>query len=311
MPNIYRPEGHLIDTPENRQALDSLASLREAMVSERILESRAMVCDSRQNLVVEMGCCRGMIPRDETVIGIDDGSTREIAIISRVNKPVSFIVTDIIQDQAGNPLALLSRKKVQELCRREYVQTLRPGDIIDARITHLETFGCFVDIGCGVTSLIPIDSISVSRISHPRDRFRNGQEIRVIVKSIDDEGRVVLTHKELLGTWEENACRFSAGETVAGIIRSVEPYGVFVELTPNLAGLAEPREGAQPGQHASVYIKSMIPEKMKVKLIIVDSFEASYIPPKPVYYITGDHLDSWRYSPDDAERVIETVFDII
>lgn len=54
---------------------------------------------------------------------------------------------------------------------------------------------------------------------------------------------------------------FSTGETVGGIVRSIEPYGIFIELAPNLAGLAEPRENVRVGQAASVYIKALIPEK--------------------------------------------------
>lgn len=308
MPNYYRPEGMLIDTPENRGALCSVADLRAAMECGRILEARAVVCDSKHNLVVDLGCCRGVIPRLETVVGIEDGSTRDIAIISRVNKPVSFQVLEIRTDTNGAPLAVLSRRRVQEQCQKEYVARLRPGDIIEARVTHLENFGCFVDIACGVTSLIPIDAISISRISHPRDRFRNGQEILAVVKSIE-QGRITLSHKELLGDWEQNAALFTPGETVAGIIRSVEHYGVFVELTPNLAGLAEPHEGAAPGQHASVYIKSLIAEKMKAKLIIVDCFDAVYTPPNPTYYIQNGHIDRWRYSPVCSDRVVETVFE--
>ena len=165
-----------------------------------------------------------------------------------------------------------------------------------------------MDIGCGITSLIPIDTISISRISHPRDRFRSGQILKAVVKSIDEIGRITLSHKELLGTWEENAAVFEPGETVAGIVRSVENYGIFVELSPNLAGLAELREGIHPGQHASVYIKSLIPEKMKIKLIIVDAFDAAYIPPDPVYFIESGHISSWRYSPECAGRSIESFF---
>lgn len=136
----------------------------------------------------------------------------------------------------------------------EYISKLTPGDIIDARVTHLEQFGCFVDIGCGIPSLIPIDAISVSRISHPSDRFFTGQYIKAVVKS-NDGSRICLTHKELLGTWEENASLFSSGETVSGIVRSIEDYGIFVELAPNLAGLAEPKENIHAGQSISVYIK--------------------------------------------------------
>ena len=77
----------------------------------------------------------------------------------------------------------------------------------------------------------------MSRISHPSDRFRTGQDIYAVVTDVDQTLRVSLSHKELLGTWEENAALFSSGETVSGIVRSVEHYGVFVELAPNLAGL--------------------------------------------------------------------------
>ncbi|MDR2931942.1 MAG: S1 RNA-binding domain-containing protein [Oscillospiraceae bacterium] len=309
MANSYKPEGLLIDSIQNKLAQRNIPSLQEAMAQEKILEGRTLVCDAAHNLIIELGCCRGIIPRTETVVGIDDGSVRDIAIISRVNKPVSFVVTGFTTGSDGATVALLSRKKVQKMCSEEYVSQLTPGDIIDAKVTHMESFGCFVDIGCGITSLIPIDAISISRISHPRDRFRSGQNIKAIVKSIDETGRVTLSHKELLGTWEENAAVFEPGETVAGIVRSVENYGIFVELTPNLAGLAESRDGVCTGQHASVYIKSLIPDKMKIKLIVVDSFDAAYIPPDPVYYIESGHLSRWVYSPDCAGRVIETVFD--
>lgn len=299
----------MLDAPQNLAAQQSIAALTEAMEQERILEGRALVCDSGHNLIVQLGCCRGLIPRLETVIGIDDGSARDIAIISRVNKPVSFIVTGFTTGADGSVMALLSRKKIQQRCKTEYAASLRPGDIIDARVTHMESFGCFVDIGCGLTSLIPIDAISISRISHPRDRFRNGQSIKAVVRSIDELERITLSHKELLGTWEENSQAFLPGETVAGIVRSVESYGIFVELTPNLAGLAESRDNVCPGQHASVYIKSLIPDKMKVKLIVIDAFDAAYIPPEPVYFLDEGHISSWRYSPKEADRVIETVFD--
>lgn len=115
-------------------------------------------------------------------------------------------------------------------------------------------------------------------------------------------GRLTLSHRELLGTWEENSAAFKAGETVPGIVRSVEKYGVFVELTPNLAGLAEYCEGVKDGDHASVYIKSILPQRMKIKLVIVDSFSADY-PPAPIRYFTDSrHIDSWVYSPAGCEK---------
>ncbi len=309
MTRKFYPEGILFETNLNREYLSGIDGLYRAMCENATIEARAIICDNEHNLIVDLNGIRGIIPRTEGAIGISDGSVRDIAVISRVNKFVAFKVLDIYTGKSGEPEAILSRKAAQEECKAKHLYFLSTGDIIDARVTHLESFGAFVDIGCGIASLIPIDSISVSRISHPSDRFYVGQDIKAVVREVDrDSGKITLSHKELLGTWEENASLFSAGDTVAGIIRSVESYGVFVELTPNLAGLAELKEGVKVGQYASVFIKSILPEKMKIKLIIVDYFDSKPEPIKPNYYITGDNIDCWTYSPDVCNKVIETVF---
>lgn len=304
----YYTENCLIGTQENKNALSSKAALKEAFMNGKILEARAVMCDKEHNLHVDLGVMKGIIPREEGAIGIDDGSVRDIAIISRVNKPVMFKIIGFEKDESGENFAVLSRRAVQKECMEEYISKLTPGCIIDAVVTHMESFGVFADIGAGISALMPIDSISISRIPHPSARFFAGQKIKAVVKGVDESGRITLSYKELLGTWEENARIFSAGETVPGIVRSVERYGIFVELRPNLAGLAEYVPGVVPGQHASVYIKNLIPERMKVKLIIVDSFNAEYPNEAPEYFINGDFIDRWVYSPDCCEKRIETVF---
>ena len=306
---IYKPEGRLIATQENKRYLSAAFTLKEAYHTGAMLEGRVVRCDAEHNLHVDLGCMTGIIPRSEGAIGIDDGSVRDIALISRVNKPVVFVITGFDCDENGETFAFLSRRKVQEDCMNEYISTLTPGDVISATVTHMEGFGVFCDIGCGISALMPIDSISVSRIPHPGVRFSAGNKIFAAVKNIDENGRITLSHKELLGTWEQNAQNLKMGETVPGIVRSVEKYGIFVELAPNLAGLAEFSGGVEAGSHASVYIKSIIPSKMKVKLIIVDSFDADY-PAEPLkYFIDSGHIDRWVYSPEDSDKLIETVFD--
>lgn len=304
--NKYCPEGELFMTPDNQSCIKSIFALQEAMLQGKILEARVLICDNDHNLRIDLPCAKGIIPREEGAIGIAEGTTKDIALITKVNKPVCFKVKQILKEESGFT-AVLSRREVQEECMENFISALTPGDVIPAKVTHLEQFGAFVDIGCGIPSLIPIDAISVSRISHPADRFQTGQDIFVVIKDISG-GRVWLSHKELLGTWEENASRFNYGETVSGIIRSVEDYGIFVELAPNLAGLAEPKEGAAIGQHASVYIKALIPEKMKVKLIIVDVFSGSHIHRPPEYFITEGHISHWRYSSELSSKVIESKF---
>lgn len=303
----YLPEGKLISEQENINIIHSPQLLYEAMCDRKILEAKAFMCDSDHNLIVNLGSMKGVIPREDGAIGIREGTVRDIAVISRVNRPVSFIVKGFDTDEYGKKYAILSREAAQKQCLDNYISKLVCGDVVNARITHLENFGAFADIGCGIVALVPIDTISVSRIEHPRERFTVGMDIKAIIKSIEN-GRISLSHKELLGTWEENAAKFAPGETVSGIVRSVENYGAFVELSPNLAGLAECKDGVIAGQQASVYIKSIIPEKMKIKLIIIDTFDYKYNPQKPQYYYNESHIDKFIYSPNNCTKRVETIF---
>ena len=305
--NGFYPEGTLYNKQENKKHMLSPAALLDAQVKGIVLEAAVLMCDTDHNLIVNLGCMRGIIPRNEGAIGIESGATRDIALISRVGKPVCFVISEIKSDSKGDLYAVLSRKKAQMLCKSYIESEYKTGRVVNAVVTHLESFGAFCDIGCGNIALLPIDAISVSRISHPKDRFHVGDNIKAVVKNVAADGKITLSHKELLGTWEENACEFAAGQTVTGVVRSVEDYGIFVEITPNLAGLAEPRENVRVGQQASVFIKSILKDKMKIKLIIIDCFESNYIP-KIKYYNNAEIISEWEYSPTDCRKRITTRF---
>ncbi|MBR5144493.1 MAG: S1 RNA-binding domain-containing protein [Clostridia bacterium] len=310
--NEYKPEGLLIKTTRNFELISSRSGLEKALEKQIILEAPVILCDHNFDLHVELGCgVKGIIPRDEVEYSPDGDAVKDIAILTRVGKTVCFKVSGFKESRSGELIAMLSRRAAQRECVENYLNGLLPGDIIQAKVTHLEGFGAFVDIGCGRISLLSIDCISVSRISHPSARLSVGELIYTVVKHIDSRGRIFVSERELLGTWEENATLFSEGQTVRGIVRSVESYGIFVELTPNLAGLAEYREDVRPGQTAAVYIKSIIPDRMKIKLIIIDTEDSEPSRPPLNYFIdTAEvmHIDTWRYSPSVSARIIETVF---
>ncbi len=307
----YLFEGKRIGTKENREYISSPVLLEKARQEGKILEGVVKMCDSETlEMHIDLGGIDGIIPKEESVYGVP---VKDIAIITRVGKAVAFKVLQICKDKNGKSYAILSRREAQKECTNNYLMDLVPGDIIPAKITHFEPFGAFVDVGCGVVSLLSVDSISVSRISNPRDRFELREEIMVVVKSIDYEtGRIYVSTKELFGTWEENVSNFKAGQTVSGIVRSVESYGIFVELAPNLAGLAEIKEDVNVGEGCSVYIKSIMPEKMKIKLVIIDAYEGELsIRHRGKYFLDTEHIkhiDYWKYSPEGCDRIVESVF---
>ena len=300
----YYPEGTnkaLLKRFENH------AQIKEAMKSAQIVEGRVLLCDKEHNLHLDLGVCRGVIPYREGAFGIQEGTVRDIALISKVNKTVCFKIIGFHRTESGERIAVLSRRMVQLECLKNFIDMLREGDVIDARVTHLESFGAFIDIGCGINSLIPIDMLSVSRISHPSQRLKEGQRIKTVLRKREEE-KLTFSLKELLGTWEENAELFSVGETVTGIVRSVENYGVFIELTPNLAGLAEYNSILCEGQKVSVYIKAIIPEKMKIKLAVVEAFDEVVGVPELTYFEKENHISQWNYSTANSIKSIKTVF---
>lgn len=149
---------------------------------------------------------------------------------------------------------------------------LKEGQILEGTVTEIKNYGAFVKLKQGGTGLIHIEDLSVARIKTPYERLDIGQNIKVVVKSIDrDLERITLSYKELLGTWEENASNFKEGAVVKGIVRETEKgkNGIFIELAPNLVGLAEYKEGLEYGKPVDVFVKRIIPEKHKVKLRIV------------------------------------------
>lgn len=279
----YKPEG-LTVRPPDRETL-----LRAAQTGE-ILSAMCIKCDEYHNLHVDLGNQRGFIPRQEAVLGLPD--VREIAILSRVGKPVCFQVMGF----CGDNTLLLSRRAAQSDARNYFLNSLHPGDILPARIQNTAPFGIFCDIGCGFSALMRLDRCCISRLQSPADLFHPGQEIRAAVLSVDDrEGFVNLTGRELLGTWEENAEQFRQGQTVAGRVRSILPYGIFIELLPNLSGLAEPTPGIQVGDSVSVLLRAILPQKHKIKLTILEKLPAPLPAPEMTYFITSGHISKWEY----------------
>ena len=127
----FLPEGHLLSLPEHQAACASPAALRRAMQEETILEGMVRLCDAEHNLLVTVGPYQGRIPRAEAALGITDGTTREIAILSRVGKPVCFVVT-AVEETGGTVRLTLSRRLAQQKALDAMLAQLSPGQVIPA-----------------------------------------------------------------------------------------------------------------------------------------------------------------------------------
>ena len=123
MNHLYKPEGMLEKTPENKEALSSPATLAAAMRAGKILEAPVLLCDSSMRLHVDLGCMRGIIEREEAVYCRPGEVLKDIAVITRVGKTVAFKVLRFAKEN-GETVAMLSRRAAQDACIAEYLSEL-------------------------------------------------------------------------------------------------------------------------------------------------------------------------------------------
>ena len=149
---------------------------------------------------------------------------------------------------------------------------LELGKKVYGTVINIKPYGAFVRIGEGTVGLLHIEDISVARMKSPEERLKIGQEIPVIIKSIDKkDSKFSLSYKELLGSWQDNIKDIRVGQEVQGIIRETAKgnKGIFIELKPNLVGMSEYKPNYNFGDKVNVVVKKIIPEKHKVKLKIL------------------------------------------
>ena len=242
----------------------SIAKLKAALQTGEVLQGVVSKCDNDYNLHIEFdNNLKGIIPKNEIELNQD---IKESVLKNKEHSIVQFKVKEIINESN----VILSRKAVKQEALCWIKEELHNGNVVCGIVKNIRPFGAFVEIGGGIVGLLHIEDISISRIKTPEERFHVGQKINVMIKSIDKE-RVFLSHKELLGNWEENIKDIEEKTIVDGIIKETDKYknGIFVELKPNLVGMAEYKEGLEYGQKVKVLIKKIIKNKRKIKVVIV------------------------------------------
>ena len=251
--------------------LSNIIDMKKEGNLEKIYQGVVERCDKDYNLHVNLGNkLIGIIPHNE-IEGINleqDGLPKQNLCTGKVHKFVQFKIKGFNE----NNIPILSRRCVQEEAVKSVKKDLNVGDRVNGIVKNITSYGAFIEIGGGVVGLAHIEDLSVARIKTPYERLKIGQRINVVVKSIDREsGKISLSYKENFGTWEENVKKFNAGDKAQGIVRETEKNknGIFIELSPNLVGMAEYKSGFKYGQKIDVYIKKIDYNKRKVKLFII------------------------------------------
>ena len=249
----------------------NIENLKNIKETQQVLDMYIEEVDENLNMIGKVGKdIKAIIPRDEasSVVG-DDGLVEEKYIVNKKGKVLPVCIKEIVQND--NKIELIMSKKILELKVRKWMYMhLKPGVKLRGIVVGLKDYAAFVDVGGGVTGILKLQDMSDSILTNSADMFKLGQRIEVIVKKYDrDTGRIELSYKELVGTFEENVKKFNEGDIVEGVVRNRIKTGVFVELMPNIIGIAEHVNGIEYGQKVLVSIKKINLEKKKIKLIII------------------------------------------
>jgi len=156
-----------------------------------------------------------------------------------IGQSFEFRVTELSDDGRRIVVSRAALMKEAAAARAEETRkAIVPGAELTGKVKTLTPFGAFVDLG-GVDGLLHVSEMSRRRVTDPKEIVAIGQEVRVKVIKVDNNGkRISLSMKDQEpDPWSDVADRFTPGTPFTGRILRSTDFGFFVEVEPGLDGL--------------------------------------------------------------------------
>jgi len=156
-----------------------------------------------------------------------------------VGKPMRLKVLEVDKQRkrivASQKQVLLAEAAAEKRAKWE---SLVVGSKVQGIVRRITDFGAFVDIG-GIDGLVHVTDAAWGRVKHPSDVFSIGQEIEVLILSVDvEKERVSLGYKQLQPKpWTLADKKYPVGSIVEGKVVRIVPFGAFVALESTIDGL--------------------------------------------------------------------------
>ena len=247
------------------EALNS-GVLLHALVTERV----------KGGLVVDLGI-RGFVPASH----VGSGDFKHQNLDKYVGQSIALKVIEVDRDRRK---VVLSNREATEDERRQRKETtlasLKEGEVRKGIVRRVTDYGAFIDLG-GIDGLLHVSEMSWSRVKHPNEVLKNGQELDVMILKLRlDQGRISLGLRQILpDPWTQIGEKYNVGDVVKVEVSRLVPFGAFVELeegveaiipTSELAErrIAKPSDAVNPGDIVEARIIEMRTEERKMTLSI-------------------------------------------
>ena len=226
-------------------------------------------------LECKLGGVRGFIPISQVA------EHRVEDLSDYVDQKMTCVVTEA-NARRGNLVlsrrAILEREKEEK--RKEQLEKIQVGDVMQGVVRSVKDFGAFVDLG-GCDGLIHVSKLSWERVKHPSEVLEVGQKVEVKIDRFDkDTGKIGLSYRDLQANpWDAAEAEFSVGTICKGTVSKIADFGCFVRLAAGVEGLVHISELAHhrvsrvdtfvnEGQEVDVKVLSFDREKQKIGLSI-------------------------------------------
>ncbi|MBI4426030.1 MAG: S1 RNA-binding domain-containing protein [Candidatus Kerfeldbacteria bacterium] len=271
--------------------------LQELMEKKQAIDAPA-VDANRGGLLVRVNRIEGFLPVSQLTTEhyprVEGGDKQKILELLQqlVGKSLKVKVIDVNERESK---LIVSEKAAWEEQQAEIISQYHLGDVVGGRVTGIVNFGVFVEFGPKLEGLVHISELAWQRIEDPRQIAQVGESIKVQIIGIDGT-KISLSRKRLLDNpWKEAIKKYSIGQIIEGKVIKLNPFGVFVELDPDIQGLCHISELSwKMIKHPGEVVK--LDELRKFKIISLD----------PDAHRLGLSLKALEEPPDEIKKRLET-----
>ncbi len=205
------------------------------VVNVRILEA------NKGGLIVRLEGVSGFLPvsqlSPENYPRVQGGEKSRILekLKDIVGKDLDVKVIDVNEEEGKY---IVSEKAVWETKQESVISKYKIGDTVEGTVTAVTDFGAFVKFDANLEGLVHISEIAWQRIDHPRDVLKVGDRVRAEIINMEGS-KIFLSMKKLMeDPWLSVGKKYQEGQWVKGRVLKINPFGLFVELDPDIHGLA-------------------------------------------------------------------------
>ena len=234
---LENKRGELLISRDNARRYNNWHYLKNCLEDKSTIEGK-IIGKVKGGYAVDVNAIICFLPRSQvdTMLLSDDSF-----LVGKVEKLQVLKIDELRGNVVVSRRAILETQRSVE--KEKVLSKIKVGDVLEGMVKNITDYGAFIDFG-SLDGLLHLTDISWSRVRHPSEVLKVGQEVKVQVIKFDEESkRISLGMKQLQqNPWDSIAQRYPVGSTLKGKVTNLTAYGAFVEIEAGIEGLVNVSE---------------------------------------------------------------------